>query len=70
MSLISGNKQPRLTVKVSIPKREQKELLEYVYCYSCILYLSCWNLDLSYLENTVDPDQMASDQDPQFPLCL
>lgn len=28
MSLISGNKQPRLTVKVSVPKREQKELLE------------------------------------------
>lgn len=30
MSFISGNKQPRLVVKLSVPKKEQKEMLEYV----------------------------------------
>lgn len=28
MSFISGNKQPRLIVKLSVPKKEQKEMLE------------------------------------------
>ncbi|XP_053396839.1 nephrocystin-1-like isoform X2 [Mercenaria mercenaria] len=28
MSLISGNKQPRLTVKLSVPKKEQKDLID------------------------------------------
>ncbi|KAL4237292.1 Nephrocystin-1 [Mactra antiquata] len=28
MSMLSGNKQPRLTVKLAVPKREQKELID------------------------------------------
>ena len=34
--------------------------------------LTCWTrINLSFFENTVDPDQLASDQDPHcFPVWL